>query len=94
MDSDFPEFDKIYYNILLPENPTLFDHIAARSNFSIYHHDLWNGVASRFAESIVKECIGIVEDAVLHREPASTYVDKIKQHFGIENNGENTQSPI
>lgn len=39
---------------------------------------------TKFAELIVKECAGIVEDAVNHREPASTYVDKIKEHFGVE----------
>ena len=38
----------------------------------------------KFAQLIVRECIGIVSDAVDHREPASTYVDKIKQHFGVE----------
>ena len=38
----------------------------------------------KFAELIVAECIGIVSDAVDHREPASTYVDKIKEHFGVE----------
>ena len=38
----------------------------------------------KFAELIVRECVGIVEDAVNHREPASTYVDKIKEHFGVE----------
>lgn len=38
----------------------------------------------QFGELIVRECIDIVEDAVLHCEPASTYVGKIKQHFGIE----------
>jgi len=37
----------------------------------------------RFAQLIVQECAGIVADAVDHREPASTYVDKIKQHFGV-----------
>jgi hypothetical protein len=37
-----------------------------------------------FAELIVRECVGIVADAVDHREPASTYVDKINQHFGVE----------
>ena len=42
---------------------------------------LWN---EKFAELIVGECAGIVADAVDHREPASTYVDKIKQHFGVE----------
>ena len=38
----------------------------------------------KLAELIVRECAGIVEDAVNHRDPASTYVDKIKQHFGVE----------
>ena len=37
----------------------------------------------KFAEMIVEECASIVEDAVTHREPASTYVDKIKEHFGV-----------
>ena len=40
--------------------------------------------SEKFAELIVRECAGIVADAVDHREPASTYVDKIKQHFGVE----------
>ncbi len=39
-------------------------------------------VFEKFAQLIVRECAGIVEDAVDHREPASTYVDKIKKHFG------------
>ena len=38
----------------------------------------------KFAELIVRECAGVVENAVNHREPASTYVGKIKQHFGVE----------
>ena len=38
----------------------------------------------KFAELIVGECANVVADAVDHREPASTYVDKIKQHFGVE----------
>jgi hypothetical protein len=37
-----------------------------------------------FAGLIVKECIQIVSDAVDHREPASTYMDKIRKHFGVE----------
>ena len=39
--------------------------------------------AEKLAELIVRECIGIVSDAVDHCEPASTYVDKIKKHFGV-----------
>jgi hypothetical protein len=46
--------------------------------------DYSNFDPKKFAELIVKECASIVEDAVNHREPASTYVDKIKQHFGVE----------
>ena len=41
-------------------------------------------VLQDFAELIVRECVSIVEDAVNHREPASTYVDKIREHFGVE----------
>jgi hypothetical protein len=37
----------------------------------------------KFAELIVQECVAIVADAVDHREPASTYVSKIKEHFGL-----------
>jgi len=36
------------------------------------------------AELIVRECAKVVADAVDHREPASTYVDKIKTHFGVK----------
>ena len=37
----------------------------------------------QFAQLIVRECANIVTDAVDHREPASTYADKIRQHFGV-----------
>ena len=47
--------------------------------------DCWDQEAiARFAQLIVRECVGIVADAVDHREPASTYVDKIKEHFGVK----------
>ena len=38
----------------------------------------------KFAELIVRECADIVADAVDHREPASTYVGKIKEHFRVK----------
>jgi hypothetical protein len=38
----------------------------------------------KFAELIIQECANVVASAVDHREPASTYVNKIKQHFGVE----------
>ena len=37
-----------------------------------------------FAELIVDICIDLVEDSVDHREPASTYADKIRVHFGMK----------
>lgn len=37
-----------------------------------------------FAELIVDICIDLVEESVDHREPASTYANKIRDHFGIE----------
>jgi hypothetical protein len=39
---------------------------------------------SKFAQLIIDICIDLVEDGVDHREPASTYGDKIRDHFGME----------
>ena len=50
--------------------------------FGVGHYDMPE--CKKFAELIVRECANIVTDAVDHREPASTYADKIKQHFGVE----------
>ena len=55
--SDFPEFDAAYYSMLIPDNPDKFDLLAAKSNFNMYHHDLWRGTAQRFAREIVRECV-------------------------------------
>lgn len=41
-------------------------------------------VMQAFLKLLVTECVGVVADAVEGREPASTYVNKIKQHFGLE----------
>ena len=78
MESDFPEFDKSYYKMMLPENPGPFDHLAAQANFGIYHHDLWQGTARRFAESIVRECANIAL-----REDHDPY-ECILKHFGVK----------
>ena len=50
--------------------------------FGVGHYDMPE--CKKFAELIVRECANIVTDAVNHREPASTYADKIRQHFGVE----------
>ena len=36
-----------------------------------------------FARDIIDICIDLVEEGVDHREPASTYADKIKDYFGL-----------
>jgi hypothetical protein len=53
--------------------------MAGGSNYPIINPQL----QQKFAELIIQECAGIVADAVDHREPASTYADKIRKHFGI-----------
>ena len=50
--------------------------------FGIGHWDMPE--CQKFAELIVRECARIVTDAVDQREAASTYADRIKQHFGVE----------
>jgi hypothetical protein len=49
-----------------------------------YNGHIYRNALEKFAELIVRECVVIVADAVDHREPASTYVGKIKQHFGVK----------
>lgn len=39
----------------------------------------------KFAELIIAECCKVVNDAVDHREPASTYATKIQKYFGVDN---------
>ena len=37
-----------------------------------------------FARLIIDICADVVEDGVDHREPASTYADRIRIHFGMK----------
>jgi hypothetical protein len=80
-DSNFPEFDEAYLKLMLPENPDQFDILAARANFGIYRHDLWQGTGRRFAESIVQECIRECEYAC--DNDAFKAAEAIKEHFGL-----------
>ena len=98
MDSDFPEFDHAYKTILVKDSTDKFEALAAKTNFNIYHSDIWRGTARRFAESIVKECLDKIET---YRIPVGnsasgelacewTYNalkeirDDIKEHFGVK----------
>ena len=53
------------------------DAVGMCEDYAYFNHE-------KFAQLIVRECAGIVTDAVDHREPASTYADRIQQHFGVE----------
>jgi hypothetical protein len=54
-----------------------------RSNPNVYDRNQSFDI-EKFAELIIKECIHIIANAVDHREPASTYVNKIQKHFGMK----------
>jgi hypothetical protein len=77
--SDFPEFDRVYNTVLLPENPHVLDEMAAYANFNIYHHDLWNSTGRRFAEMIIRKCIEIDKE-----NPDAAPGVEIAKYFGIQ----------
>jgi hypothetical protein len=54
-----------------------------RDAFDGYDVVHWCNVEN-LIQDVVRECAEIVADAVDHREPASTYASKIKQHFGVK----------
>ena len=56
---------------------------AGYPSWESYHEVFSEDYNKKFAELIIQECADIVADAVDHREPASTYVEKIKEHFGV-----------
>jgi hypothetical protein len=78
--SDFPEFDKAYRTILLPDNPDALSIMASESNFNIFHHDLWNSTGRRFAEMIIRKCIEI--DV---QNPDAAPGVEIAKYFGMNN---------
>jgi hypothetical protein len=41
-----------------------------------------------FARMIVDICVDVVDECVDHREPASTYKNRIRAHFGMETDDE------
>jgi hypothetical protein len=75
MKSDFPEFDRAYEAILLPEDADRFNHIAAETRFNIYNSPIWRVQGRKFTEAVVKECCRMME--------GNLTVTEIKQHFNI-----------
>jgi len=55
--SDFPEFDKAYDTVLLPEDADRFNVLAAETRFNIYNSPIWRGTGRRFSHAIVQECV-------------------------------------
>jgi len=53
-------------------------------SFGSWDNKTYSFDKEKFAELIIDICIDLVEEGVDHREPASTYADKIREHFGIE----------
>ena len=65
-----------------------FEHLMYESGLTAYgswnHMDSYDQEAvAVFAKLVVKECARVVATAVEQREPASGYVDKIKERFGL-----------
>ena len=56
----------------------------ARANKAFTESRVTSAEAQKFMEIIVEECVQVINEAVDQREPASTYVGKIKEHFGVE----------
>jgi hypothetical protein len=48
------------------------------------HHAFQRDNDQKFAELIIEDCICVVDGAVHHRLPASSYVDLIREHFAVE----------
>lgn len=70
-------------------NEQLIKDLALKSRFEVHHAGIatvnfWvSEKLENYTRLILEECTTIIEDAVNQREPASTYVDKIKQRFGV-----------
>ena len=78
MNSDFPEFERAYDTVLLPEDADRFNHIAAETRFNIYNSPIWRVQGRKFSEALVRECANIAL-----REDHDPY-ECILRHFGIE----------
>ena len=81
--SDFPEFDRAYDGILLPDDADVFNRIAAQTRFNIYNSPIWRVQGRKFTEAIIKECAYLVND--YQRSTGYTdYAKMLCDKFGIE----------
>jgi len=54
--------------------------LARQANLPLIHDNFLTAAQEKFAELIVKDCMGLVYDG----EPNYRLIDQIKQHFGVE----------
>lgn len=77
--SDFPEFDRAYEDILLPDDADIFNHIAAQTRFNIYNSPIWRIQGRTFSHAIIQECI---DNLFLHGYDDAA--DQLTKHFKIK----------
>lgn len=77
--SDFPEFDRAYDAMLLPENPNRFNYIAAETRFNIYNSPIWRVQGQKFSQAVIDECVSNLR---LHGYDDAA--EQLLKHFGVE----------
>jgi hypothetical protein len=58
--------------------------LAKKAGLKFSSETAMSPVELKFAELIIEDCICVVDSAVHHRLPASSYVDVIREHFAVE----------
>jgi hypothetical protein len=46
--------------------------------------DLWEAALKKYAELIVRECLGIIDEEGSHEGGSIRSMEAIKEHFGVE----------
>ena len=76
--SDFPEFDRAYDTLLLPEDADRFNHIAAATRFNIYNSPIWRLQGRKFSQAVVQDCVDN-----LRLNGYDDAADQLIKHFGV-----------
>ena len=77
--SDFPDFDREYDAVLLPDDADVFNHIAARTRFNIYNSPIWRTQGRKYSVAVIQECI---DNLFLHGYDDAA--EQLIKHFGVE----------
>lgn len=76
--SDFPEFDKAYDAMLLPDDADRFNHIAAETRFNIYNSPIWRTQGRKYSKAVVQECVNN-----LRLNGYDDAANQVIKHFGV-----------